>query len=102
MANALVFKCTCGVESVGNTDKPNRCPRCGRVFLDGVDVTPGRLSEQIQKKASASGEDISDAEATALLNDQFWTDIMSHRPLTEDYTRERVDDAVKNWLESEL
>ena len=69
--------------------------------MDGIDVTPGRLSEQIQKKAQAAGEDITDAEAIALLNDQFWADIMSHRPLTEDYTRDRVDDAVRNWLESD-
>ena len=100
MTTPLVFKCFCGTDLVGISDTRIRCPRCGREFLDGVDVTPGRLSEQIQKRAHAAGEDISEAEATALLNDQFWADVMSHRPLTEDYTLDRIDDAVRNWLES--
>ena len=101
MASPLLFKCCCGCESVGNKDTRIRCPRCGREFLDGVDVTPGRLSEEIQKQARAGGEDITEAEAIALLNDQFWGDIMSHRPLTDDYTRERIDTMVKDWLESD-
>ena len=99
MTKPLVFKCSCGFESVGNADTRIRCPRCGHEFLDGIDVTPGRMSEQIQKQARAAGEDISEAEAIALLNDQFWADIMSHRPLTEDYTHAKIDDAVRNWLE---
>jgi hypothetical protein len=101
MTSPLVFKCTCGTELVGNSATRIRCPRCGDEFLDGVDVTPSRLSEQIQKQAQAAGEDISQAEAIALLNDQFWADIMSHRPLTEVYTRDRIDNAVKNWLETD-
>jgi hypothetical protein len=101
MTNPSLFKCTCGLESVGNPDTRLRCPRCGREFLDGTDVTPGRLLEQIQKRARGAGEGISEAEAIALLNDQFWSDIMSHRPLTEDYTRAQIDDALRNWLESD-
>jgi predicted RNA-binding Zn-ribbon protein involved in translation (DUF1610 family) len=39
MSKSLVFACPiCGSELVGTADVPTKCPNCGHVFVNGVEV----------------------------------------------------------------
>jgi predicted RNA-binding Zn-ribbon protein involved in translation (DUF1610 family) len=39
MTTPLVFTCpTCSSELVGTADASTKCPNCGRVFVNGVEV----------------------------------------------------------------